>query len=1020
MTELVAKYDVEVFHPKTSVLLPVEQEQVSLLSNRAQANGQPASVSWMPEGKGLSVAVDQPGTYEMVLAFRPNVERNEHDVEFQLGIPPLPCSQLKVELPSQAKSVEFPTAIGTVTHDDETGFEVVNLGPTDRLAVRWPIDPNANIAPSALTAEQLMWLKVRPGAVALDAKFKFSTLSGTIRRVQLRTDPRLTILPPAPDQPIAAWPASTDKDVQTIWLEIKPPFGQEVAFDASFVLADTSGVGNVRVPRLEAVADRSDRRWLAVSVADALQFKPPKAADADSPTEAEFIAAWGPAEESPQMVTGMPEGQPDWVLAAWPRDPVVTGVQRLAVSIGQHKADVQLDADIEITDGKRFQYRIQTPRLLEITSISVTEDETQRATTWFRDSAGAVIVRLDGPVTQTHHLQLSGTMPLRRSNGNYRFPRVALADVELTIDRVDLYHRSEVLVDVTNKGEFTDVEGAELGRYRQGWGRLVAALQAPDRTAKPAAAAIQMDLRPNRPQARATLVITMDRQDDVWQAEVDCDVRTANGIIDAIRLEIPDEWKEPFDVKPEARVEIIDVPDENRRHLVVRPPQAVKGNYRVRVRGTLSASAGERVRAPDIVPLDVVRADRYLVAPTKVQRQQIAWETSGLQATRLPSRYETKLESYVAYAVQDRQGRFQRFQATIRDVQPESGAASVHLADIHVDCNDDGRILGLATFDLEPAGLSDCELELPTAYALLHVMVGNLPAQLDRMKGGRWRFRLGPRQLPQQVQVVFTGMLKPAQWQQRTAVVQAPKLVGIAVEQTLWTVQGPTTGNIEVVADDSQLGPLPHELFRLEKTAALVETASDVLAERDPSDISNWYLAWSRRLAASRSRATQWHFASSAHGSEEAALKIIDTKQAEIAARLGAADLKTQSESECSQVTQPIDVWRIALDRSAPIRRCAFSDAREAIEFHHRVQANNMATEPWVAVMVLLGVAVVSFVVLPHPVLEYCLHRCPQLLGIPLGIVWWLWFAPSFLGVIVLLLAALTSIRPVLRTLKGH
>ena len=1014
-TELVAKYELEVSQPNTSILLPVEQEQVHLLSNRAQANGQPASVSWLPGGKGLSVEVAQPGTCELELAFRPNIERKKRDLGFQLGIPPLPCSQLKVELPAQASGVEFPTAFGTVTHDDETGFEVVRLGPTDRLVVRWPIDPNENIAPSALTVEQLTWLSVRPGAVVIDAKFKFSTLSGTIGRVQLRTDPRLTILPPAPDQPIAAWRAATDKDVQTIWLDIEPPFEQEVAFDTSFVLAGTSGIGNVRVPRLEAVADRTNRHWLAVSVADDLDFKQPKPIADASPNEADFIAAWGPTEEPPQVVAGLSEGQPDWVLATWPREPIVTAAQRLAVSIGQHKADVKLDADIEITGGKRFQYRILASRLLEITSVSAVESEAERATKWSRDNAGAVIVRLDGPVTRSHRLQLSGTIPLRRSNGNYRFPRISLADVELTTDRVDLYRRSEVLVDVTDKGALADVGGAELGRHRKGWGRLVAALQASAGISKPAA--IQVDLRPNRPRTDARLVIAMDRRDGDWQAEADCDVQAASGIIDAIRLDIPEEWKGPFDVEPEAQVEIVDVPDQTRRHLLVRPPQAVKSNYRVRVRGTLAASAGERVRAPDIVPLDVVRADRYLVAPTKVQRQQIAWETSGLQATRLPSGYETELESYVAYAVQDRRNRFQ---ATIRDVQAESGAASVHLADIHVDCNDDGCILGLATFDLEPAGLSACELVLPAGYELLHVMVGDLPAQLDRMKGHRWRFRLGPRQLPQQVQVVFTGMLKPTQWQQRTAVVQAPTLAGIAVEQTLWTVRGPTTGDIEIVAGESQLDPLPHELFRLEKTAALVETASDVLAERDPDDISHWYLAWSRRLAASRSRAAQWQLAYPARGSEEAALRIIDTKQAEIAMRLGTGELKALSESECSQITQPVDVWRLALNRSAPIRRCAFSGSREAIEFRHRIQANSIATEPWVAVTVLLGIALVSFVVLPHPALEYCFHRCPQLLGIPLGIAWWLWFAPSLLGLIVLILAALASIRPMLRTLTGR
>lgn len=1010
-TELVANFEVEVPQPKTNIVFPFEQEQVHLLPNGAQVNGQTASVSWLPGGKGLSVEVAQPGTCKLDLAFRPRVNHAEDYAEFHLGIPRVPLSQLRVELPDEAKGVEFPSAVGTLLDEDETGMQVVRLGPTDRLSIRWPKDPDVSSVSTALSVDQLTWLKVGPGSVVLDAKLKFTTSSGTIDRVQLLADPRLKMFELGPDHPTAGAHQSTERGVQTIWFDIKPPLGREVAFDVSFALTGSWGVGNVRIPRLEAVADRSERRWLAVSVADDLEFKPLKSTD-DSPSSDEFFAAWGPSEVAPQIVTQEPKGQADWMLTTWPRKPATTAVQRLGVSVGRSKAEFQLDADIEIADGSRFQHRVLAPRSVQVTDVSLVQGDTKRTASWYHDAKEGVVVRLDGPITGTHHLQLLGEIPIRPNNANLRLPRISLADATLTADSVDLYRQSQVQVDLVNKGGFADVAGAKLGTRREGWGRLVAALEVPDNSSRPTT--IQARLRPNRPEVAARLVITLGRKDGVWQAEADCDFRAAKGIIDAIRLETPPEWSGPFELDSETELEIVEVPDQNRRQLVIAPPQAIDKSYRVRVRGALSASAGEQIRAPDIVPLDVVKADRYLIVPTQVQRQQIAWETSGVQEAPLPSGYQSNLESFVSYVVGD------RFRATITDVQAESGIeASVRLADVHADVSNDGSILGLATFDLEPAGRSECVLALPVGYELVRVTVGNLPAQLDRMKGNRWRFRLGPRQLPQQVQVLFTGTLQPVQWRQQTAIVQSPQLDGIPVESTLWTVRGPSTGDMKLLADDSILDPLSHEKLRLDRTSALIEAAVDAVTDSDSVQISNWYRPWTRRLTASLGRATQWHVVQPGQRDPSDSLGAYKTKQKEIATRLGVETPEAQSESDYLRITEPADVWRVASSRPMPTRRWAFDGKRETIEFRQSRDMESNSAERWATVTILLGVTVICLFLLPGPLLECCLRRCPQLLGIPLGIIWWLWLVPSVLGLIVMILAGLGSIIPLLRLARS-
>ena len=301
---------------------------------------------------------------------------------------------------------------------------------------------------------------------------------------------------------------------------------------------------------------------------------------------------------------------------------------------------------------------------------------------------------------------------------------------------------------------------------------------------------------------------------------------------------------------------------------------------------------------------------------------------------------------------------------------------------------------------------------------MIHVAVCGLHAQLDPMEADRWRLQLGPRLLPQRVQVLFSGTLQPPQWQQQTAVLQAPRLDGIPVEQTLWTVQGPTTGDIELVPGRARLDPVAHELLRLDKTTALVDAASEVMADRDKAEISRWYLPWARRLIASHVRAAQWHAALSAGSDPNGALAVPEAKHEDIAIRLGVKALKTQSESGNSQVTETADVWRTALSRPVPTRRCAIAGERQTIEFRHSVDAKDTRAERWASVTILLGIALVCLVVIPNPPFQRCLSRCPQILGIPLGIAWWLWLPFSMLGLIILLLAGLGSIGPLRRAIR--
>jgi hypothetical protein len=202
----------------------------------------------------------------------------------------------------------------------------------------------------------------------------------------------------------------------------------------------------------------------------------------------------------------------------------------------------------------------------------------------------------------------------------------------------------------------------------------------------------------------------------------------------------------------------------------------------------------------------------------------------------------------------------------------------------------------------------------------------------------------------------------------------------------------------------------------LERNAALVEEAADALAESDAADIVHWYVPWARRYAACRARALRWQ-AASALGSDEssAALDAVDVQQEEIAQRLDVGELKSQAESESLRTVELAHVWRIASDRSRATGRGTFPGTRDRIQVHHRLEANDTTTERLAAVIVLVAIVVIAFLLLPHPLFANGIGRYPQLLGVFLGIVWWLWFAPSLLGWIIVLLSLLGLIPAAFR-----
>ena len=325
--EFVARFELQIFQSGTKVRLPLRSEQVYLLPNRARLDGQLAAVAWAPDGSALEIETAGVGPAVLDLAFRPQVERHEGTAGFDVQIPRVAHAHVRFEQPVAMKDVQVTTALGGVGLDDKTGERIVELGPAERLAVEWPLDSDLAASATDLEVDQLLWLHVQPHAVVLDAKLTLASLGRPVRQVRLQTDPRLRLLPPSPDQPIEQFAAQAGDD-PLVSLDLRAPYQKEVTLQIRFLVADTTGLGTLRLPRLQPLADRVRRRWLAVGAAPTLELNRPAAATDFVREPAAFAAAWGKAETPPQLVLELPAAATTWSLTTQFRTTRVSAEQR--------------------------------------------------------------------------------------------------------------------------------------------------------------------------------------------------------------------------------------------------------------------------------------------------------------------------------------------------------------------------------------------------------------------------------------------------------------------------------------------------------------------------------------------------------------------------------------------------------------------------------------------------------------------------------------------------------------------
>ncbi|MDZ4819052.1 MAG: hypothetical protein SGJ20_08775 [Planctomycetota bacterium] len=1010
------------FTDNAQVRLPLSLDEIDIVPGSITLDGKPLAADFDFADGHFIVSLETAGIHQLQIGFRPQLGTGTNGV-FDFAIPSCPNSTIELSAGNLSSEIDL-TIFGVQRLDPATNRISGQIGNASRAIARLDESIPRDRSKPEVDADELLWLKVKPSGTQLDVRWNLNVRRGQLRNLKLQLDPRWQMLPPSAVSNIRDVSRHGSQGNQ-VTLHFTEPVTDQQTVDLSFIPIESLPQTPFAFPTMRLLEADEVRRFVALSVDPMYEPTIPEVKTFASVTPLRFASIWGVYEATPLVAAQQMAPEAKWELRVAPLKSLVQTSERTWIHVGREAARWHWSSDLVVTGDVRSQLRLKVPPDYEVSHLELRDQTGLRNLRWSR-LQNEVSVFLESPLGGSATLAVHGQIPLTKTgvilaqslrmedavceSGNLLITRDPNTQVSIG-KAVPDKSLSELQSVPTFQRLPWDEAGADTAALHS---TLVAAFAIEKEFQK---LALQVASAP--PTVTAQQVTVMSRTDDIWMATVHWDLTVASGVLDEIRVNVPANWKGPFELSPALPYETVVLPGEDRQQVIVRLDGLAKKNVQLQMQAPVNAEVDRRIRVPMVELLGMSKIRNLLVLPTEHNLQRLEWNTGGLSEPSPSEPLPDELKKSLAVDPRSRVYSVisQQFQPDLFSTQKIVGDPQVRLAEIALVWNDGSIGAGTATFDLDPAGAASCLLALPPGHELVSVTTDGNPANLLPVADLRWRVRLSAGGLPQRIAVIYRGSSSDSIGSNAKRF-QAPELVGLPVHQTIWTIAGPRDTGVAKLqhrtSDERELSSVEFELLRLKSMVTLMEEAESPLSELPSATVQHWYAAWLERYVVLRSNVErEIKFSEQATKVRESKLQLaeIDARQSGLTSRLA----KFLPIGFSVPVPGP-GVTQLAMDTSRNVHSpiyIACSGKCPSVEVNYPQRTLGSSPPQMPQALLVSGTVLAAAWLLTSQRASRQLERWPRVAGVALGVFWWLFLSPSWIGWLIVAACVLSpSIGP--------
>ncbi|TWU13915.1 hypothetical protein CA54_27570 [Symmachiella macrocystis] len=889
---------------------------------------------------------------------------------------------------------------------NETEPEVISVGNAEHVDVV----SSAEVIPSAgrVTVSAVCLADVTPSLIQYQAQISYRVRQGFVNHLLWKLPPDIAVRS-IHGKNVAGFHVLNKQQMVVVELDSLSSDPIEILADFVLPIADESHEPVVPAldfrPQEQLVEDSmSPVQIFAVTAPSEfeLEIQPADTNMAASLEKSNFLQRWKGNAAQPRAVYAI-EGSVDFethLQSLAPKRNVKTVFQG---RISRHHLNWELTAEMDVRTALAFQHRMQIDPRLRIESISIQQADAERLRRATRTRDQLVLFLKTG-ATGNQTIRIKGAMSLKFP-GEFTLPAIGFFDANLTDAEVVLWQENDLEVQLTGIDENLPVPDRTAWELVNDSDLLVGRYQIPTGTDMEQ---VVVKIDKNSPDIVMDAVNLLDmRVVGIQKMTTVLRFQVASGHASEFSVRLPKQFADtcevisPASTRKELRddgLELTFLPDDPRQQEMV-----------ARLNFPIELDKNGELVIDEIFPINATVGEVFVQTLTDEESFGPAAEYSGLTEEELPAQFADwiPVETPAAYSKSYRGGagpwRFRNRNS------PSQDALTIELADTRLWLDHARGLVGHTSYLILPGNKEQLDVTLPAGAKLRAVLTDHGLATVSQVSGQDITITLDSAQVGQMIMLYWT---RPAADHNlltdfyRRMNVPTPQPQHFVVKQSAMTVIPAAHIGLEGAGDD--LTPLKYALLRLDAEFTLCRAQTNAGHPR-------LKFLWNRLEA---------HYQQVAHLFDQDADELTGDDAAQL--RTEFAKLQQRITNQLRQLPS-LEIPVLAID-DTPISDPTLSDIVSPYGSLHEFdamksrQATNFSTSvfderlaPAIATVIgILLVAMVRYILRRHIEFDTIawLIDHPRIAWTAVGLFWWQFMSPSWLGPAIVVIAIISRFYP--------